>query len=262
MDNKRGLKELLSENLSEEIKDYEKIEEIDLSLIFPNENQPRKVFDHDKLEELKESIMQYGVFQPIIVRKYMNKYIIVSGERRYRASLMAGKRSIPAVVRNYNEEKVSEIALLENIQREDLNILEEANAYKILIEKFNLTHDELAKKVSKSRSHITNILGILKLPEVVKDDILNNKISMGHARSLSKLKNQEEIINLSEKIKNEKLSVRNVESIIKNGRNDGKDNKLLEIEEKYNVKVKFEKNKLIIKGNIGSMYNVIKRLSE
>jgi ParB family chromosome partitioning protein len=175
---------------------------------------------------------------------------------------MAGKRTIPAVVRNYNEELVSEIALLENIQREDLNILEEANAYKILIEKFNLTHDELAKKVSKSRSHITNILGILKLPENIKEDILNKKISMGHARSLSKLKNSEEINKIADKIKKEKLSVRNVESMIKMGETDSKDEKLNEIEEKFNVEVKYENNKLVIKGNIGSIYNIIKRLSE
>ena len=242
MDNKRSFKDLLSENVSEEILDHEIIEEIDLSLVFPNENQPRKVFDEEKLIELKDSIVQHGVFSPIIVRKYMNKYIIVSGERRYRASLMAGKRTIPAVVRNYNEEMVSEIALLENIQRENLNVLEEANAYKILIEKFNLTHDELAKKVSKSRSHITNILGILKLPENIKEDILNKKISMGHARSLSKLKNTDEINKIANKIKTEKLSVRNVESIIKMGENDSKDEKLHEISEKFNVQCQYTNN--------------------
>ena len=262
MENKRSFKDLLNENVTDKILENEIIEEIDLSLIFPNPNQPRKVFDVEKLEELKESIVQHGVFTPIIVRKSMNKYIIVSGERRYRASLMAGKRTIPAVIRNYNEEKVSEIALLENIQREDLNILEEANAYKILIEKFNLTHEELAKKVSKSRSHITNILGILKLPENIKEDILNEKISMGHARSLSKLKNEDEILEIADKIKKEKLSVRNVESIIKKGNNESKDEKLNEIEEKFNVKVKYDNNKLVIEGKIGSIYNIIKRLSE
>lgn len=261
-DNKRGLKDLLNENLSEDIDDNEIIEEIALELVSPNKNQPRKVFDEDKLEELKNSIIEHGVFQPIICRKHLNKYIIVSGERRYRASLLAGKKTIPVVVRNYNEEKVGEIALLENIQRENLNVLEEANAYKVLIEKFHLTHDDLAKKVSKSRSHITNILGILKLPDDVKNDILNNKISMGHARSLSKMDNLEDVKELAKRIKEGGLSVRDTENIIKKKKNPDKDVKLEEIEEKYKVKVKYENNKLIIKGNLGSIYNIIKRLSE
>ena len=196
----------------------EEITEIKLSDLRPNPYQPRKVFDESKLGELSNSIKEHGVFQPIIVKRSIKGYEIIAGERRYRASLLAGRETIPAIIRDFSDEDMMEIALLENLQRENLNSIEEAGAYQKLIDTLKITQEELALKLGKSRSHITNMLGLLNLPDEVKEMIASEKISMSHARVLSKIRDKEEIINLANKIVDEKLNVRDIEAISqKNG---------------------------------------------
>ena len=171
--------------------------EINLSDLRPNPYQPRKVFDENALSELASSIKEHGVFQPIIVKKSIKGYEIIAGERRVRASKIANLEKIPAIIRDFSDEQMMEIALLENLQRENLSAIEEAYAYKAMLEKLNLTQEELAKKVGKSRSHLTNILGLLRLPVEVQKMVTLNRISMAHARILSKLENDDEIKRIS-----------------------------------------------------------------
>ena len=197
-------------NIYEDTK-HEEIVELNIDELRPNPYQPRTIFDEDALNELASSIKENGVFQPIIVKKSIKGYDVIAGERRLRASKIAGKKTIPAIIRQISDEKMAEIALLENLQRENLNALEEAKAYKSLIEKLNLTQEELAKKVSKSRSHITNMLGLLRLPGEVQDMISTQKLTMGHARALSKLENKEEIVKMANAITEKGLTVREVE---------------------------------------------------
>ena len=198
----RGLEELFnSESL-----ELEKIEtrimeeatkdeivEINLSELRSNPYQPRKIFDEDALKELSESIKNYGVFQPIIVKKSIKGYDIIAGERRVKASRLAGMTTIPAIVRDFSDEQMMQIALLENLQRENLSAIEEATAYKDIIDALQITQEELARKLGKSRSHITNMIGLLRLPDNVQDMILKNELSMGHARVLSKLESYDQI---------------------------------------------------------------------
>jgi len=191
----------------------EEIIEIDLNELRANPYQPRKTFKDEALKELSDSIKEHGVFQPIIVKKSIKGYEIIAGERRVRASKLAGLEKIPAIIRDFTDEQMMEIALLENLQRENLNVIEEALAYKSMIEKLILTQDELAKRVGKSRSHITNILGLLRLPLEIQKMIVENKISMGHARVISKLESKEQMIELADKIVNEKLPVRDLEHL-------------------------------------------------
>lgn len=189
----------------------EEIIEIDLSELRANPYQPRKVFNDESLQELTDSIKEHGVFQPIIVKKSIKGYEIIAGERRVRASKMAGLKTIPAIVRNLNDEQMMEIALLENLQRENLSAIEEAIAYKAMIEKLNLTQEELSAKVGKSRSHITNLLGLLRLPAEVQTMVNNNEISMAHARVLSKLDDDAKIIEMAHEIVDNKIPVRKLE---------------------------------------------------
>ena len=189
----------------------EEIIEIDINDLRPNPYQPRKVFNDEALKELCESIKEHGVFQPIIVKKSIKGYEIIAGERRVRASKLAGLVKIPAIIRNLNDEQMMEIALLENLQRENLSSIEEAIAYKSMIEKLSLTQEELSKKVGKSRSHITNTLGLLRLPKEVQAMVANNKLSMGHARVLSKLEDQDKVIAMAHEIIEKKLPVREIE---------------------------------------------------
>lgn len=246
----RSLKDLLAENIIEDTLEGEIIEEIDLKLIKPNPYQPRRVFNEDKINELANSIKINGVFQPIILKKTHEGYLIVAGERRYRASLIAGLQTIPSIVRPYETNKLAEIALLENLQREDLTPIEEAEAYRSMMERFSLTHLELAKQVGKSRSHITNMLGLLKLPPEVTKLILEQKLSMGHARVLSKIKDSEKVIKLANIIIEKDYSVRQVEQFYQKDRIDNEydekslliDEKILQdIENEYEIKVKVSK---------------------
>lgn len=194
----------------------EEVIELKLSELRPNPYQPRKVFDAEKLQELANSIKEHGVFQPIIVKKSIKGYEIIAGERRYKASQLAGKETIPAIVRDFTDENMMEIALLENLQRENLNSIEEATAYQKLLASLKVTQEELANKLGKSRSHITNMLGLLELPEEVKNLIAEEKITMSHARVLSKMKDKDEIINLANKIVDENLNVRAIEQASQN----------------------------------------------
>ena len=226
----KGLEQLFnSENL--DLESFEKtvyetatneeIIELNLDELRPNPYQPRKVFKDEALEELASSIKEHGVFQPIIVKKSIKGYEIIAGERRVRASKMAGLTKIPAIIRNLNDEQMMEIALLENLQRENLNCIEEAEAYRTMINRLNLTQDELSNKVGKSRSYITNILGLLRLPEEVQKMIANNEITMGHARVLSKLEDEEKIIEMAHQIVESKTTVRELEEL---GTNEKKKN--------------------------------------
>lgn len=236
----RGLEQLFnSENL--DLNSFEKtiyettpndeVHNILLDELRPNPYQPRKVFDDQGLQELASSIKEHGVFQPIIVKKSIKGYEIIAGERRYRASKLAGLETIPAIIRDFTDEQMMEIALLENLQRENLNAIEEALAYKSMIDKLGITQDELSKKVGKSRSHVTNMLGLLRLPEDVKEMVANKKISMGHARMISKLENSKEMSEMANKIYNEGLSVRQTENL----GNDPKVEKKNKISKKENT---------------------------
>ena len=193
----------------------EEIEMLKIDELRSNPYQPRKVFDEEALKELSISIKEHGVFQPIIVKKSIKGYEIIAGERRVKASKLAGLDEIPAIIRDFSDTEMMEIALLENLQRENLNAIEEATAYKKLQESLGLTQDELAKRLGKSRSHITNMLGLLTLPDEVQKSLSKKEISMGHARIISKLENREQQINLAKRVSDEELSVRQLEDLTK-----------------------------------------------
>lgn len=223
---RRALGMGLEQLFNSEMLDFDKVEkqivdttpkdeiiQVNISDLMSNPYQPRKIFDDSALQELAESIKEHGVFQPIIVKKSVKGYNIIAGERRVKASQIAGLTTIPAIVRDFTDDEMMQVALLENLQREDLTAIEEAKAYKSIIEAMRLTQDELAKRLGKSRSHITNMLGLLRLPLSVQDEVLHNKISMGHARVLSKLQDPAQIMELSDKIIKENLSVRELENL-------------------------------------------------
>ena len=188
---------------------------VKISLVEPNRNQPRKMFDKDSLDELTKSVKQYGVLQPIIVKKIGNRYEIVAGERRWRAAQAAGLSEVPVVVRDYDDQKAKEIAIIENIQRTDLNPIEEALAYKSLIEEYNLTQEELSDKVSKNRSTITNSLRLLKLSKNIQQYMIDGQISSGHARALLSLEDEGQRELLALDIMKRSLSVRDTEKAAK-----------------------------------------------
>jgi len=192
----------------------ETVQEISLKDLRPNPYQPRKTFDESAIRELKESIMEHGILQPIIVRKSIKGYEIVVGERRFRAAKEAGLTAIPAVVRDLSDQQMMELAVLENLQREDLSPIEEAQAYQSLIEHLHITQEELAKRLGKSRPHIANLMRLLTLPIVIQDLISENKLSMGHGRALLGLKKKEKMKPLAEKIVKEQLNVRQVEQLV------------------------------------------------
>lgn len=195
--------------------DENDIKQINLSEIRSNPYQPRKTFNDEALKELAESIKNYGVFQPVIVKKSIKGYDLIAGERRVRASKLAGLDKIPAIIKDFSDDMMREIALLENLQRENLTAIELAWAYKGIIDSLHITQDELASKIGKSRSSITNVLGLLRLPVKVQDMILDGKISMGHARELSKLDDNELILKYANEIADKGLSVRDVELMVK-----------------------------------------------
>lgn len=197
-------------------KDGSKETIVNITMVEPNRDQPRKNFNEDALEELAESIKQYGLLQPILVQDRKTYYEIIAGERRWRAARKAGLKEVPVIIRNYTEQEIVEIALIENIQREDLNPIEEAQAYKKLLTEFNLKQDEVAERVSKSRSTVTNSMRLLKLCDEVQQMVIEDMISTGHARALLAVENPTEQYVLAQRIFDEKLSVRDVEKIVKN----------------------------------------------
>ena len=256
--NDEGLNfDTIENSIIEEAKTNDQIVEINLSELRANPYQPRKNFDEEALNELASSIKEHGVFQPIIVKKSIKGYEKIAGERRFRASKLAGMQTIPAIVKDFSDEEMMQIALLENLQRENLTSIEEAKAYKSIIESMNITQDELAKKVGKSRSHITNILGLLKLPASVQDMVLYNKLSMGHARVLSKLDDPKIVEDLAQRVITEDLSVRKLESIVydneekevKTKKSSNNEYKYMEnfLKEKLGTNVKINNNKISIK---------------
>jgi ParB family chromosome partitioning protein len=186
-----------------------------ISQIEPNREQPRKMFDEDALIELSESIKQYGVLQPLLVQKKDNYYEIIAGERRWRAAKLAGIKEIPVVIKDYSDQEVMEIALIENIQREDLNPIEEARAYQRLIKDYRLKQDEVAEKVSKSRAAITNSLRLLKLDKRVQEMVMEGRLSNGHARTIISIEDGDKQYALAQRIFDEKLSVREVEKLMR-----------------------------------------------
>ena len=189
---------------------------VKITKVEPNREQPRKNFNEDALQELADSIKQFGLLQPILVQDRKDYYEIIAGERRWRAAKLAGLKEVPVIIRNYTEQEIVEISLIENIQREDLNPIEEAQAYKRLLTEFHLKQDEVAERVSKSRAAVTNSIRLLKLNEEVQRMVVDEMISTGHARALLAVENPEEQYNLAQRIFDEKLSVRDVEKLVKN----------------------------------------------
>lgn len=267
----RGLEELFNN----EPMDYNKIEEkiitetpqeeivkLPIKELRSNPYQPRKVFDEKVLEELALSIKEHGVFQPIIAKKSIKGYEIIAGERRVKASAMAGLQEIPAIVRDFSDNEMMEIALLENLQRENLNAIEEASAYKNLIENLKITQEQLSDRIGKSRSHVTNMLGLLSLPMSTQNLISKKEISMGHARVLSKLKDENQINELTDRIITEGLSVRSLEELTNDKESFERKNKVTRLQklgsneysyleeslsERLGTKVKVKSNKVEIK---------------
>lgn len=219
----RGLEAIFGEDMMEAIEDIQqgkvdaggKTNEIAINEIRPNPYQPRKIFDEAALNDLAESIKEHGVFTPILIRKSVQGYEIIAGERRWRASKIAKKETIPAIVMDFTDAQMMEISILENVQREDLNPLEEASAYQHLAERLNYTQEVLAQRVGKSRVYVTNIMRLLKLPQPIQKMVTDKKLSMGHVRPLVTIEDEELAIEIAEKTYKEGLSVRAVEAIAK-----------------------------------------------
>ena len=221
----RGLEQLFStevldfntfeDNIMESATESD-IRQIPVFEIRPNPYQPRKNFDKEALDELATSIRNYGVFQHIIVKKSIKGYDLIAGERRLRASKLAGLDTIPAIIKDFSDDEMREIALLENLQRENLTAIELAWAYKGIIDSLHIRQEDLAAKIGKSRSHVTNTLGLLRLPDEVQDMVRDNKVSMGHARVLSKIEDDNKVEELAQRIVSENISVRDLEDISSN----------------------------------------------
>lgn len=188
---------------------------LNINKVEPNPNQPRKRFNEDKLQELADSIKVHGIIQPLVVQKENDRYIIIAGERRWRAARLAGVKEVPVVIRDFTEQELYEVALIENIQRQDLDPIEEANAYSNLIKEHHLTQDEVAERVSKSRVAITNSLRLLKLDQRVQQMVIDELLTGGHARALISIEDPEEQYNLANRIFDDKLSVRETEKLVK-----------------------------------------------
>lgn len=219
---------------------------IKITKVEPNREQPRRNFEEDALLELADSIKQIGILQPLIVQKKKDYYEIIAGERRWRAAKIAGLKEVPVIVKNFTEQEVLEIALIENIQRENLNPIEEAMAYKKLLTEFNLKQDEVAERVSKSRTAVTNSMRLLKLNEKVQQMVVDDMITTGHARALLAIEDQEEQYTLANKIFDEKLSVRETEKLIKSLKNPKKEKAKKVIENDFIYKDIEEKMKSVM----------------
>lgn len=222
-DNK-SIKSVTPDKSAEAKKEEEKagVQTMKINEVEPNRDQPRKNFDEDALLELSDSIKQFGVLQPLLVRKRKDYYEIIAGERRWRAAKIAGVKEVPVIVKEYTDQEILEIGLIENIQRENLNPIEEAIAFKRLLEEFNLKQDEVAERVSKSRTAVTNSMRLLKLSDKVQQMIIDDMISTGHARALLAIDNPELQYTLANKIFDEKLSVRETEKLVKEIKNPKK----------------------------------------
>lgn len=221
----KGLGSLIPGNLDDDVQEVKVVEKIvekkvesklRINELEPNREQPRKQFNEDALQDLAESIKQHGVLQPILVQKRENYYEIIAGERRWRAAKIAGLKEVPVIIKDFTEQEIVEVALIENIQREDLNPIEEALAYKRLLEDYHLKQDEVAERVSKSRSAVTNSMRLLKLDERVQQMVIDDMISSGHARALIAINDGEKQYTAAMKIFDERLSVRETESYIRN----------------------------------------------
>lgn len=254
MDNKnnarlgKGLSSIFGQDVSKVLDDIQngdmEVErqeqsKIPVDEIRPNPYQPRKVFNDEALKELSSSIKQHGVFTPILVKKSIQGYDLIAGERRLRASKLAGLKDIPAIIVDFDDQEMMEIALLENIQREDLNVIEEAKAYEKLIQRLGYTQEQLAHRVGKSREHITNLLRLLKLPEDVQEYVVSKQLSMGHVRALLGLKTAASMRKVAKQAIDQGLSVRKVEQIVK----DTNNKKTIE-KPKEDIYVKAAKEKL------------------
>ncbi|OYD07927.1 ParB/RepB/Spo0J family partition protein [Paludifilum halophilum] len=204
----KGLSAVFS---STTVEDGDAVDEVSIDELRPNPYQPRKQFDPSTLEELVSSIKEHGIVQPLVVRKSIRGYEIVAGERRYRAAKEIGLSGIPVVIREFSDEQMMEIALIENLQRDDLNAIEIANAYKKLMDHFSITQEELSQKVGKSRPHVANFLRLLQLPEPVQESVSRGTLSMGHARALRGIKDRDLLLKLAKKAEKEKASVRQLE---------------------------------------------------
>lgn len=210
-------KKVKTENKNEETTEAKESEKlVNITKVEPNREQPRKNFDEEALNELAESIKQFGLLQPIIVQDKTSYYEIIAGERRWRAAKKAGLKEIPVIIKNLTEQEIVEISLIENIQREDLNPIEEAQAFKRLLTEFNLKQDEVAERVSKSRTAVTNSMRLLKLCDDVQQLVIDNVISTGHARALISIEDKKQQYEIAKHIAEEKLSVRDVEKLVKN----------------------------------------------
>lgn len=254
MDNKnnarlgKGLSSIFGQDVSKVLDDIQngdmEVErqeqsKIPVDEIRPNPYQPRKVFNDEALKELSSSIKQHGVFTPILVKKSIQGYDLIAGERRLRASKLAGLKDIPAIIVDFDDQEMMEIALLENVQREDLNVIEEAKAYEKLIQRLGYTQEQLAHRVGKSREHITNLLRLLKLPEDVQEYVVSKQLSMGHVRALLGLKTEANMRKVAKQAIDQGLSVRKVEQIVK----DTNNKKTIE-KPKEDIYVKAAKEKL------------------
>lgn len=238
----KGLDSLIPDNRSLKNKKEEKSSSpegtsseqmIPINKVEPNRNQPRQNFEEDALLELADSIKQFGILQPLLVQKKKDYYEIIAGERRWRAAKMAGLKEVPVIIREYTDQEVVEIALIENIQRENLNPIEEAMAYKRLLEEFSLKQDEVAERVSKSRTAVTNSMRLLKLNDKVQQMIVDDMISTGHARALLAIEDEKEQYLIAMRIFDEKLSVRDVEKLVKSLKNPKKVKEKTKIEHMF-----------------------------
>ena len=265
--NPKQFKDLLEEHQVSDVLEGELIEDVELSKIKPNPHQPRQYFNDDQIEALAISISQHGLIQPIILKPVKDYFMIISGERRFRAYKTLNLKTIPAVIRAYEDKKIDELALIENIQREDLNPLEEARAYDVILKNRGYKHHELALKVGKSRSHIVNMIGILKLHKDIQVLIEHQQLSMGHARALSKL-DEKLALKLSQKVIHEHLSVRKLESMIHNLKTKTDPQKgipatrLINLENKYEIQATLKEGKLSISGDEKVIQKLISILTE
>ena len=260
--NKRGLgkglqaliPQLSTMDIAEEVAKEDQIRKISINKIYPNKNQPRKIFNKESLEELAESIKRHGLIQPIVVIEKEEGFMIISGERRWRASRLIKLNEIPCIIRQHDERQLMEIALIENIQREDLNVIEEAKAYKYFIDTYNITQEELSEAIGKSRPYISNMLRLLNLDEKIIEMIKNMKITAGHGRALLGINDSEKQYEIAQKIENEKLSVRQVEQLVKNLTNTREEEKKKNKKTKDILIMEIEEN---LKRYFGTKVNII-----